>query len=82
MRTIRSQNAFAFGSSHGRAEHSYAERRDRRVQFFRVDSIAIMDQMRVIVVPRKSFPKLLDRPFGRRMGRNVPVHDFARGDFH
>jgi hypothetical protein len=34
-----------------------------------------MDQMRVIVVPRKSFPKLLDRPFGRRMGRNVPVHD-------
>jgi hypothetical protein len=41
-----------------------------------------MDQGLLAVVARKTFTKLLQRPSGGRMGRDIAVHNPPRANFH
>ena len=52
------------------------------VQVPRENRIAIMDQELLAVVARKTFTKLLQRPSGGRMGRDIAVHNPPRANFH
>ena len=71
-----------FWGSHWGFQNLQPERLKSRIEVLREDRIAVVDQELLSVVAGKGFPKLLQRPGGSRMGRDIAVHNPPRANFH
>ena len=84
--TSASDQSFAIGICLGRSVGSFQDRQPqrfhRRVQFSRIDTVAIMNDESVSFIARNTFSKLLQRPIGRRVARDIKMKDSSRTDFH
>ena len=63
-------------------EYGQAERLQRLIEFLRIDTVAVMDSESVSFIASHAFSKLLKRPLGSRMLRNVKVKNTSRLEFH
>ncbi len=66
----------------GRLQDCQRHGLDRIIKRPRKDRIAIVDEPTVVVFPRQDFTELLERPFGRWIGRHVGVENSAAPDLH
>jgi len=62
----------------GRLQHSQAHRSERIVHNGREDRVVVVNHESIYAVSGGAISELLDRPFGCRMCRHVPVHDPPR----
>ena len=85
LSTHRAHKALAyrvcFWSPQGCSQNSDAHVRHGLVQFLREDAVPIVDHEAVRMAARQGFTKLLERPLGCRMRRDVVMKDLARPQF-
>src|SRR5215469_15060128 len=77
VRTPRSPSG-----SHWRPQNPYTQIGKTLVDIRREDVVAIVDDETIRTIARQGFPELLQRPFRRRMGRDVVVENLAGSDLH
>ena len=84
--TSTSDQSFAIGICLGRFVGSLQDRQpqrfQRRVQLFGINTVTIMNHESVSFIARNTFSKLLQRPIGGRVARDIEMKESSRTDFH
>ena len=86
LATSASDQSFAIGICLGQSVWSFQDRQSQRlkgrIQFPRIDTVAIMNDESVSFIARNTLSKLLQRPIGCRVARDIEMKESSRTDFH